>query len=43
MHPNPAFTYRDTTVKTDAAGHLIEVQFFDVSANLHGHSFLPTP
>jgi hypothetical protein len=35
MHPNPAFTYRDTTVKTDAAGHLIEIQFFDVSANLH--------
>ena len=22
--------YRDTTVKTDAAGHLIEIQFFDV-------------
>jgi hypothetical protein len=35
MHPNPAFTYRDTTVKTDSAGHLIEVQFFDVDANLH--------
>jgi hypothetical protein len=35
MHPNPAFTYRDTTVKADAAGHLIEIQFFDVSANLH--------
>lgn len=35
MHPNPAFTYRDTTVKTDSAGHLVEVQFFDVNADLH--------
>lgn len=35
MHPNPAFTYRDTTVKTDAAGHLIEIQFFDLRADLH--------
>jgi len=35
MHPNPAFTYRDATVKTDSAGHLVEVQFFDVSAELH--------
>lgn len=35
MHPNPAFTYRDTTVRTDSTGHLVEVQFFDVSAELH--------
>jgi hypothetical protein len=35
MHPNPAFTYRDTTFKTDSAGHLVEVQFFDVNADLH--------
>jgi hypothetical protein len=35
MHPNPAFTYRDTTVKTDKAEHLVEVQFFDVNADLH--------
>jgi hypothetical protein len=35
MHPNPAFTYRDTTVTTDSAGHLVEVQFFDVNADLH--------
>jgi hypothetical protein len=35
MHPNPAFTYRDTTVKTDSAGHLVEVEFFDVNADLH--------
>lgn len=35
MHPNPAFTYRDSTVATDSAGVLVEVQFFDVNANLH--------
>ncbi len=35
MHPNPAFTYRDTTVKTDSAGHLIEIQFFDLRPDLH--------
>jgi len=35
MHPNPAFTYRDSTVKTDSAGLVVEGQFFDVSAELH--------
>lgn len=35
MHPNPAFTYRDTTVQTDSAGHLIEMQFFDMNPDLH--------
>jgi hypothetical protein len=35
MHPNPVFAYRDTTVKVDAEGAMVEIQFFDVRAELH--------
>jgi hypothetical protein len=35
MHPNPAFAYRDATVRSDAAGMLVEIQFFDVCPDVH--------
>ena len=35
MHPNPAFTYRESSVATTSDGPIIGVQFFDVTADLH--------
>jgi hypothetical protein len=38
MHPNPVFAYRDATIRSDAGGMLVEIQFFDVDADVHeGH------
>lgn len=28
MHPDPAFAYRDATVRSDAGGMLVEIQLF---------------
>lgn len=38
MHPNPTFAYRDATTKSDSAGVLLEIQFFDTTPEVHeGH------
>lgn len=35
MHPNPIFAYRDATVRSDAGSMQVEIQFFDVDADMH--------
>jgi len=35
MHPNPDFAYRDTTVQEEGRSVTLEVQFFDVSPEVH--------
>jgi len=35
MHPNPDFTYRDTSVRENGSSFLMEIQFFDVSPLVH--------
>ena len=35
MHPNPAFAYRDASVISDAVGIQVEIEFFDVDADVH--------
>jgi len=38
MHPNPYFTYRDTTVTEEGDAAVVEIEFFDKSAEVHeGH------
>jgi hypothetical protein len=37
-HPNPAFAYRDATRRDESNGVSLEIQFFDVSPEIHeGH------
>lgn len=35
MHPNPNFTYRDTTLREDETHILVEIQYFDVDTDVH--------
>jgi len=35
MHPNPDFTYRDMSIQNHGSSYLVEIQFFDVSPEIH--------